>query len=213
MPTVSELKYSLSSGGDVVAPVADSKVVPVRDRPPLLIDHNEAEWESTMEFLHREQRRAALLRKQEAEAPAFTGSWNVMHDKARDDDGQAIKDCVEGKNLALLKPVDDVSEGGWSALHVAGVYNSALAAAAAIDSNGDVLLRDVYGWGSLPLPPSLRPSLSPFLSQQRRCFPARRLRVGSSPSDCPHEQSDLRANPNPAARLCTWQARTIQWRR
>ena len=145
MPTVGELAYSLSNGGDVVAPVQGSKVVPVRYRPPPLIEHNEAEWESTMAFIHREQRRAAELEREAAQAPELTGSWNVMHDKARDNDGQAIKDCVEGRNLAILKSVDDVSEGGWSALHVAGVYDSSLASAAAIDGNGDVLRRDCYG--------------------------------------------------------------------
>jgi hypothetical protein len=41
--------------------------------------------------------------------------------------------------------VDEASEGGWSALHVAGIYNSAISAAAAIDSNADVFQRDVCG--------------------------------------------------------------------
>jgi hypothetical protein len=41
--------------------------------------------------------------------------------------------------------VDEASEGGWSALHVAGIYNSAISAAAAIDSNADVFQRDVSG--------------------------------------------------------------------
>jgi ankyrin repeat protein len=41
--------------------------------------------------------------------------------------------------------VNDASEGGWSALHVAGMYDSAISAAAAIDGKADVFQRDVYG--------------------------------------------------------------------
>ena len=68
-----------------------------------------------------------------------------MHDKARDDDGEAITDCVAGRKGATLKPVDDPTPSGWSALHVAGVYNTASAAAAAISNSGDVLAQDVHG--------------------------------------------------------------------
>ena len=45
-----------------------------------------------------------------------------------------------------MAQADDASEGGWSALHVAGIYNSAISAAAAIDGKGDVFQRDVYGY-------------------------------------------------------------------
>jgi hypothetical protein len=51
----------------------------------------------------------------------------------------------QGRKGAILKSVDDVSEGGWSALHVAGIYNSGSAAGAAIDAQGDVFLRDYHG--------------------------------------------------------------------
>ena len=57
MPTVHELKHSLGSGGNAFAPLADRRKQTIRDAPPKLVDHNEAEWRSTMEFIQRENKR------------------------------------------------------------------------------------------------------------------------------------------------------------
>lgn len=63
MPTVNELKFSLSTGGSVFAPHAHRRTVQTRDQPPILREHNEAEWESTKAFLDGEQREADKLRR------------------------------------------------------------------------------------------------------------------------------------------------------
>ena len=105
MPTVDELKYSLSSGGSVLAPHAEHKSVVRRDPRPTLIEHNEAEWESTIEFLERDKRRDARQKLLESQVPDLTGRWNVIHDYARDDDGEGITNCIEGRRGAILRMV------------------------------------------------------------------------------------------------------------
>jgi hypothetical protein len=72
MPTVDELKFSLSTGGSVFASHAHSRTVQTRDQPPILREHNEAEWESTKAFLEGKQREADKLRRLAAQAPELT---------------------------------------------------------------------------------------------------------------------------------------------
>ena len=72
MPTVDELTFYLASGGNVFAPHAHRRTVSTRDLPPILQEHNEAEWESTMAFLQREQRAAAKAKRLAAQAPDLT---------------------------------------------------------------------------------------------------------------------------------------------
>ena len=72
MPTVDEIKFYLSSGGSVFAPHAHRRTLMARDLPPILREHNEAEWESTMAFLEREQRAADKAKRQAAQAPDLT---------------------------------------------------------------------------------------------------------------------------------------------
>jgi hypothetical protein len=100
MPTVDQVKHSLSTGGKVEDTRCD-KAKHVRDARPTLIDHNEAEWVSTMNFLHQKQK-AEEDRKQDSEQTFECGNWNVMHEKARDDDGEAITDCVQVSVLSII---------------------------------------------------------------------------------------------------------------
>jgi len=41
--------------------------------------------------------------KQESQTPDLTGSWCTLHDKARDNDGEGLVDCVDGRKGAILK--------------------------------------------------------------------------------------------------------------
>ncbi len=72
MPTVNGLEFSLSTGGSVFAPHANRRTVQTRDQPPILREHNEAEWQNTKAFLEGEQREADKLRRLAAQAPDLT---------------------------------------------------------------------------------------------------------------------------------------------
>jgi hypothetical protein len=72
MPTVNGLEFSLSTGGSVFAPHAHRRTVQTRDQPPILREHNEAEWESTKAFLEGDQREADKLRRLAVQALDLT---------------------------------------------------------------------------------------------------------------------------------------------
>ncbi len=105
-----------------------------------LSEVNNAEWARTKEFLENSSKPAKP--SSNIDVDSFSrGTWKSIHAKALENDSEGVSDFIMGRRGATLTTCDAQTNNGWSALHVAAMAGSNLAAATCIEGKADVFLK------------------------------------------------------------------------